>query len=316
MIIDAHMHVNFKGFEASGIIEYLDKYGIDLCWLLTWEENNPAIPQNYIHLSIEDVFDAYEKYPSRIVPMYAPDPVAHDFEDKMIFWHKNGIKGCGELKVSLSWNSEEITRLLNCINGLNIPLVFHMEASRDYYIPNSTLWEQFLGHLFSLSMVHEQPAQVVNLIARIFPPLKSKRSKMLIHFPGYLLDFINLRKRLSQFPNVIFIGHGPLFWKGISADWEYNPSFYSKTLIKEEGVICDLLSKHDNLYADISGRSGYNALSRDKKFSKQFLIRFGHKLLYGTDNFEYNLIELLNSFALPKEIYDRIYFENAVKLIN
>jgi len=314
MIIDAHMHVKFKGFEAKNVIAYLDKYRVEQCWLLTWEEINPVIPKDYIHLSVEDVFETYEKYPSRVIPMYAPDPSAADFKDKMITWYQKGIKGCGELKVSLSWNSKEIDRLLTCISNLNIPLVFHMEGSRDCFISNST-WEHLLAKLFSLSNQFGQSRQMMNLITKICPPLKSKRNSMLCHFPGYLFDFIHLENRLIEHPQVAFIGHGPLFWKGIAADWIYDPSIYPKTPIKEEGVICNLLSKYDNLYADISGPSGFNALYRDRIFAKQFLTQYDQKILYGTDNFELGLKDFLRALNLAPKTYGRIYYENAVNLI-
>jgi len=315
MIIDAHMHVKFKGFEAKNVIAYLDKHRVDQCWLLTWEEIAPVIPNNYIHLSVEDVFDTYQKYPSRVIPMYAPDPSAPDFQDKMIAWHHRGIRGCGELKVALSWNSHEIDRLLTCISSLNIPLVFHMEESADYVVPNSTLWERFLAKLFSSSKLFGQPRQMMSLLSRICPPLARKRDRMLCHFPGYLLDFISLERRLIQFPQVAFIGHGPLFWKGISADWVYDSSFYPRTPIREEGVICELLSQYDNLYADISGPSGFNALHRDRAFARRFVTRYDHKLLYGTDNVELGLKDLLRSLSLTQGTYGRIYHDNAVNLI-
>ncbi len=75
MNIDSHMHVNFKGLDASGIVSYLDREGLGKCWLLTWEEVSPKAPV-YLHLSADEMFDAYRKYPERICPMYAPDPQA------------------------------------------------------------------------------------------------------------------------------------------------------------------------------------------------------------------------------------------------
>ena len=53
--IDAHFHVNFCGYTANKIVNYLNEKQIEQCWLYTWEENNPPIPSLYEHLSIEDV---------------------------------------------------------------------------------------------------------------------------------------------------------------------------------------------------------------------------------------------------------------------
>ncbi|MHB8174433.1 MAG: amidohydrolase family protein, partial [Nitrospirota bacterium] len=124
--IDSHMHVNFKGLDADGIISYLDRERLGKCWLLTWEEVNPVNP-GYLHLPADDMFEAYRKYPERICPMYAPDPKANDAADKFMAWVDKGVCGCGELKSSLSWDSPKLDRLFEMVNGLGMPLVFHME---------------------------------------------------------------------------------------------------------------------------------------------------------------------------------------------
>jgi hypothetical protein len=52
----------------------------------------------------------------------------------------------------------------------------------------------------------------------------------------------------------------------------------------EPGGRCDeLLGTYDNLYADISMGSGFNAITRDVEYSQGFLERHHEKLLFGTD---------------------------------
>jgi predicted TIM-barrel fold metal-dependent hydrolase len=82
----------------------------------------------------------------------------------------------------------------------------------------------------------------------------------------------------------------------------------------EGGIICRLLSEYDNLYADISGPSGYTALARDPAFAKRFLTEYRNKILYGTDNFFMGLRPFLDSLKLSMECYRRIYGENAMGL--
>ena len=85
--------------------------------------------------------------------------------------------------------------------------------------------------------------------------------------------------------------------------------------VSEDGIVNHLLSTYDNFYADLSGMSGYNALNRDKVYAKKFLIKNASKLLYGTDNFQLGLKQLLDSLNLSVDVYNRIYKENALNLV-
>ena len=56
----------------------------------------------------------------------------------------------------------------------------------------------------------------------------------------------------------------------------------------ESGVILPFgafgdIRKYANLYADLSARSGFNALSRDPEFAYQFIEEFHDRLFFGTD---------------------------------
>ena len=37
MLIDAHQHTNWGGKAADAVVADMDRCGIDLAWLLTWE---------------------------------------------------------------------------------------------------------------------------------------------------------------------------------------------------------------------------------------------------------------------------------------
>ena len=131
---------------------------------------------------------------------------------------------------------------------------------------------------------------------------------------GHLLDFDALERRLVEFPRVRFVGHGQLFWKGIASPLDYSCA-YPAGPVAAEGVVCRLLAEHPNLCADLSGRSGYNALARDPAFGAAFALRFKRKLLYGTDNADLGLMALLDSFALPADAAGAILGGNACRLL-
>lgn len=312
--VDSHLHVNFNRMSLTAIIKYLDKGRIDACWLLTWEEVNPG-HWKYEHLPIEGVYAAYLKYPSRVIPFYAPDPHKTQASVQLESWSQKGIRGCGELKATLNWNCDEMSSLLRTVAKLKLPVVFHMEESRHYDIPYSdAIFDKLMFYgLNTERKIYKIPRQILTLLVNNYAPLK-KRSKSYF-FPGYMLDFGSLESSLIEYPNINFVAHGLMFWKYISADATNFSDLLPKGPVKGEGIIWRLLRAYPNLYADLSGPSGLNALARDPQNAKSFLSIFENKILYGTDNFMIQQRSFLDSLKLSKSMYNKIYGENACKLI-
>ena len=311
---DAHFHVNFCGFDSKKLIEYLDRNRIDKCWLLTWEQTDHPVPSLYEHISIEQEISAYNKYPDRIVPFYAPDPKSKTIVEDLEKYIKIGIKGCGELKVTYKWEDDIIEDYLKIISPYNLPLVIHMELPRSQYLPPSNskldlLVDQLLNGALN-GVTKYYLSKLVKKTSLFSNYIKDNS----IYFPGYLYDFNFLEKRIQQFPDQIFIGHGPHFWNNISNSLS-SKYFHQKGRIGEFGIIDRLLEEYENLYCDISGKSGYNALTRDKNQSKRFLEKHCKKILYGTDNTNYGLEDLINSFQLSDEIQRQIFYQNSERII-
>jgi hypothetical protein len=76
-----------------------------------------------------------------------------------------------------------------------------------------------------------------------------------------------------------------------------------------------LLESYPNFYCDISGLSGFNALSRDRPMARKFLLKHSAKILFGTDNTGLPLLDLLRSMKLGKEHMDRILSGNAIRVL-
>lgn len=313
--IDGHFHVNFCGFSAKKIIEYLDKNKIEKCWLLSWEENNPPIPNLYEHLSIESIIDAYEKYPNRIVPFYAPDPGSENIKETLEKYMGLGIKGCGELKVTYKWEDPLMEKYVKIVSELGLPLLFHMEAPREHYVKvSNSKMENLLEQLFN-GALNGLTKYYLTKVSKIAPFVLKKISKGQKYFPGYLYDFVALEKMVKKYPNVIFVGHGPHFWNNIGKH-QSEKYTHQRGKINEWGIIDNLLTENDNFYCDISGKSGFNALTRDKKRAKLFLEKHHLKLIFGTDNTNYDFDEMLNSYKLSRVKLESIYYKNAEKIIN
>jgi predicted TIM-barrel fold metal-dependent hydrolase len=317
MRIDAHMHVNFRNFSADRLIEYLDRNKFDACWLLTWEEINPG-EWYYKHLSIDDVYCAYLRYPDRFIPMYAPDPSRDDAEDIFLNWYNRGIvKGYGELKATLNWQSNRIRQVLSFISDLKVPLLFHMEQTSETFEPleyDNTL-NHYIIRTIRSNRLYRLPARLFHLAASFYGPLGQWRARRTTFVPGYMLDFASLEKSLQDFPKLNFVGHGPLFWEHFRCPMPDSIDTYcSVKNIKSEGITHRLLRRYPNLYADTSARSGFRGLTRDEELSRVFLSEFSHKIIFGTDNYMLDQEEFLKSLGLDSKTLQRICGENAAFL--
>ena len=310
-MIDAHIHIH-SDFDAAALIRYLDREDIDACWLLTWEEVQSG-KWPYRHLPVEDVLAAHTQYPERIVPMYAPDPRRSDCLERFRMFQQQGIAGCAELKSAVNWDDPQLQPLLGYLNAQRLPLVFHMEAGRrGYRFDSASRFEHFLARLLN-SGKYGLPRQTIEWLAGILPPLRRKMDRGGYEFPGYLMDFLSLEAALQRYPGIRFIGHGPFFWRNMAAD--PGPVRYPSGKIRRAGIIDRLLREYDNLYADISGRSGYGALTRDRAFADRFLSEHASKLLFGSDNYFAGQKDVLDSLKLSPESYRRICHDNAAALV-
>ncbi len=312
--IDAHLHVELQGLDADRLITYMDNHSIERCWLLTWEEEEAPIESLYQHISPEEVFNAHEKYPDRVIPFYAPDPKTDRLEQKIIHAKNNGMRGCGELKVTRRWEERRMESYLKVIYRHRLPLLFHMEEPRMHYVPdNPGLAEKTLNVLLNGAL----NGVVKNFLLRFSKKtsiLKDHIEDHLTYFPGYLHDFAGLEKRLKQFPSQVFIAHGPHFWNHIASD-RSEILFHDKGRIDRFGIIDRLLSRYENLYCDVSGKSGFNAMRRDPEKARLFLEKHHRKILFGTDNTSFGHEDLIRSLQLPADKLENIFYRNADRLI-
>lgn len=130
-----------------------------------------------------------------------------------------------------------------------------------------------------------------------------------------------LEKVLKELPGTTFIGHATGFWASISgsvADKEAL-SGYPKEPVTPGGALDRLFAAYPNLYGDLSAGSGANAISRDKTFGRDFMIRHADKLLFGTDYLapgqEVPQFALFEELDLPAEVQEKIFRVNARRLL-
>jgi len=145
-----------------------------------------------------------------------------------------------------------------------------------------------------------------------------------------------LEHTLQRFPNLIMLGHGPVFWAEIGR--LETPADRSSVFrpdgtqvgrrpsgpIKEEGVVPKLFRRYPNLYGDLSDANPWNALARDPQYGPKFLTEFQDRLLFGTDICGFDtpfpmvdlLLEWRESGKISEEVFNKVARENAVKLLD
>jgi predicted TIM-barrel fold metal-dependent hydrolase len=129
-----------------------------------------------------------------------------------------------------------------------------------------------------------------------------------------------LERVLREVPGSNFIGHAPGFWASISGDvTEATMGGYPKSPVAPGGALDRLMDKYPNLYGEFSAGSGANSIRRDPEFGRQFIIRRADRLLFGTDYLSQGQavgqFELFDSLDLPNDVQDRLFRENARRIL-
>jgi predicted TIM-barrel fold metal-dependent hydrolase len=135
-----------------------------------------------------------------------------------------------------------------------------------------------------------------------------------------------LERLLQAAREITVVGHSPGFWAEISGDATPEDKFiYPAGRVTAGGSLPRLLRTYPNLYADISARSGLNAIRRDRDFAVRFLKEFQDRILFGTDicfadaegdipTLSY-LRELVSAGEIGPRVFDKITGENALRIL-
>ena len=133
-----------------------------------------------------------------------------------------------------------------------------------------------------------------------------------------------LEECLREFPETVFVGHGPGWWAEMSADvipGEKNSNTYPDRPVASPGRVAELLEAYPNLYADLSAQSCHRALTRDPGYARGFLARHAGKLMFGTDRFVNGYmevpvtLELIRTMNLPAETEHALFRGTAERLL-
>jgi predicted TIM-barrel fold metal-dependent hydrolase len=125
-----------------------------------------------------------------------------------------------------------------------------------------------------------------------------------------------LAKVLEAVSGADFIAHGPGWWASISGVvTQADLGGYPRGDVAPGGAIDAFFERYPNLYGDLSAGSGANAIARDEKFGREFLIRRADRLMFGTDYLAPGQavpqFELFDKLDLPTDVQTKIFRENA-----
>ena len=284
MLIDAHNHPNWHGFNAAKILQNMDEQGIDQMWLFSWEvpldEYAPSyhavLPPTGKGIPLEDVLAVGREAPDRFVLGYMPHPKRPDAIDRLkAAVEIHGVRVASELKVRLPFDDPDALRLYDACGQMRLPITIHLDYPIDHGrgdYPRPNWW-----------------------------------------YGGSLDAF---ERAIVACPQTVFIGHAPGFWAHISGDDLYDKASYPDGPVLPGGRLSEVMRKYPNLYADLSAGSGLRALKRDRDFGRNFLIEFQDKLLFGRDYFDTLLMDFLLELSLPPEVFAKITYKNAERLLS
>lgn len=281
--IDIHTHVGRyywdKELTVEGLIKLMDQNGIEKACVL------PLVsPESCLYpQTTDDALAAFKKYPERIIPFCSVDPRAN------------------------SGNPSRFGRI-------DLPgLVALLTRYKNMGVKG------FGEHQVGLPFDHPLMMTVYEACEKVDLPILFHLDDIRgIDTPG----LPRLENALKTFPKLRFIGHAAGFWASISGDARFEDfSRYPKipTPVTAGGALARLLAKYPNLYCDLSEPGGYCAIARDKKFGREFLLKWQDRCLFGTDylmaDHQVPQFELLDSMDLPDDVQYKIYRGNSIRVL-
>lgn len=284
MIIDCHNHPDWYGYPIGRFLENMDRYHIDKTWLLSWEAPSGEWDPEYCHV----IPDPAEGGPisfsrCRAFCEKAPDRFIPGFAPD-------------------PRRPDAVDRLAFAVDAWGVRVCGELKLRMMYDNPDALRMYRFCGEKGLPVLVH--------LDYEFETGKKYPRPSW--WYGGGITAF---ERAVAACPETVFIGHAPGFWAHISGDDRCDKEAYPKGPVLPGGKITGMLERYPNLYCDMSAGSGCNALSRDPDFTREFLVRWQDRVLYGRDYFDNRHQELLETLGLPKEVLDKIYAGNALRLV-
>jgi predicted TIM-barrel fold metal-dependent hydrolase len=283
-IIDAHNHPDWHGHDLQKFLANMARYNIEKTWLFSWECPIGEYDPEYNHVSLIDP----RGYP---IPFSRCLAYKQQAPDKFVLGYAPDPR-----------RPDAIDQLQAAMEIHGVRVYGELKLRMMYDNPDALRVFRFCG---------EKDLPVVVHIDYEFDTGR-RYPRPNWWYGGGIEAF---ERAVRACPETIFVGHAPGFWAHISGDDQYDKVPYPTGPIVPGGKVIEMFRTYPNLYADLSAGSAYTALTRDRAFTRDFLLEFQDRLLYGRDYFDNRMQELLNSLELPEEALAKIYAGNALRLV-
>ncbi|MCX5642117.1 MAG: amidohydrolase family protein [Candidatus Omnitrophica bacterium] len=284
MIIDCHSHPDWCQHDLKKFLANMEKYRIDKSWLLSWECPETECDPHY-HDSIPMAGKDGPIPFSRCVSYIERAP------EKFILGYAPDPR-----------QPYAMDKLQSAIDVYGVRVYGELKLRMMYDNPDALRIFRFCGE--------KKLPVTVHLDYEFATGVKYPRPNW--WYGGGIEAF---ERAIQKCPGTNFLGHAPGFWTHISKDERYDKESYPTSKVIPGGTLLSMLRQYPNLYCDLSAGSGLNALKRDPEFTKDFLLEFQDRILYGRDNFDNGHQEFLNKLGLPENVLVKIYSGNALKLV-
>ena len=283
MSIDAHNHPDWLGYNYRRFIANTAQYGIQNTWLLSWE----APPDEYPPTDY-----------STIPQLSGRGPISFE---RCVRYAEQSRRSFTLGYAPDPRRPEAIDQLAAAIEVYGVRIYGELKLRMMYDNPDALRMFRFCGE------------KKLPVVAHINYESKTGRRypRPTWWYGGGLDPF---ERAVRACPDTAFLGSGSGFWAHISGDDLYDKETHPKGPILPGGRLISLMRECSNLYCDISSESGLNALNRDPKFTKDLLIEFQNRVLYGRNCFDNAHQEFLTKLKLPSDVLDDICSGNALNL--
>jgi len=283
-IIDAHNHPDWHGYNLQKFLQNMDQYNIEKTWLYSWECPVDEYDPTYNTVSLKDPLG----YP---IPFTRCLAYKEQAPDRFVLCYAPDPR-----------RPDAIDQLEAAINVHGVKVYGELKLRMMY------------DDLDALRLYRYCGTKGLPVIVHIDYEFDTGRKYPRPNwwYGGGIDPF---ERAVRACPETIFIGHAPGFWAHISGDDQYNKQPYPTGPVLPGGQVVTMFRTYPNLYADLSAGSALTALKRDVEFTKDFILEFQDRLLYGRDYFDNRMQDFLNSLDLPAPVLAKLYAENALRLV-
>jgi len=286
MVIDCHQHVFWKGRDDAWLVGEMDRLGIDIAWLITWYL--PRDEDDFVYHQCTNPLHARPDGTHAAMPLDDIITAVHHYPDRFI---------PGFCPPPTRADAPDLFEAAYHMHGVRICAEWSYRTLLDD--PRAIQLFRKAGELKCPVLLHMD-----------VPYLSGAYNAR-----WYGGTVANLERAMQACPETVFIGHAPGFWREISGDADADPAIYPTGPIKPGGRLFRLFAEYPLLHADLSAGSALGALQRDVGHAREFLIRYADRLLFGRDDYGNALNEFLQSLDLPRDVQDKIYRGNAMRLV-